>query len=308
MATVGIPIFIAVPSTLNDIGFQLPTAWEKTRPSKHTIDHWRTGDALGAVGGHLCDFVDFDPRNGSDTAEAYLYAKGMMPNSYGTATTPSGGRHEVIAPLGLRKGKRDGIDYQGGDTNGRGRGFVFISPTARRSKITGEMRMYQWHAHPDIGRLHTDALTDTSGQKFGGWVKEKQNSGGGQPGGQTVFTGRFFIHERHTGRIPPGLGHDAIVSFCGYLLKKYPGITWSDYEGLCKARWQEFDQSAFTWDWDECLYQITHCWDNLVRGDAYEVWVKTQNPFHGIIRNPTATPFAGRIGNPTATPYAAAGR
>ena len=45
---------------------------------------------------------------------------------------------QVIARLHAREGLRDGIDYQGGDDDGRGRGFVFIAPTVRPSKVTGE--------------------------------------------------------------------------------------------------------------------------------------------------------------------------
>jgi hypothetical protein len=271
LAINGIPIFVAPPSTLNDIGFLLPNGWEKTRANKHVLDHWRPGDALCAVGGHLCDFVDIDPRNGGDLSWEHLCANGIPPRSYGTASTPSGGTHQVIAPLRLRKGKRDGIDYQGGDGDGRGRGFVFISPTVRPSKITGEMRMYQWINEPDLASLVFDGETDTSGGAFRQWITEKpKKSGNSQGGGGTVYTGKFHIDATHTGPIRPGQGHDAIIALCGYLLKKYPDISWTDYEELCRARWQEFDQSQFAWDWDECLYQITNCWDSFERGKPYD--------------------------------------
>jgi hypothetical protein len=301
MATVGIPIFIAVPDPRGltksgkATGFALPDKWEKTRPNKHLVDYWRPGDALCAVGGHLCDFMDTDPRNGGDQALEYLRTNGMLPCSYGTASTPSGGTHHVIAPLRLRKGKRNGIDYQGGDADGNGRGFVFIAPTVRPSKITGEMRMYQWDAHPDLGQLLTTALSDTSGEKFAQWVSEKEQKPHAKGGTGSAGS----VAADHIGVIRPGTGHDKMTAFCGYLLKKYPEISFDEYLRRCEARWRDFDQSSFTWTWDECRANpVEDCWDRFERGAPFSVWVKTRKrkrtPFAGVIGSATATPFTGK--------------
>jgi hypothetical protein len=307
MATVGIPIFIAPPSTINDIGFLLPNKWEKTRPNKYVVDNWRTGDALCAVGGHLCDFVDVDPRNSGDQALEYLRTNGMLPRSYGTAFTPSGGIHHVIAPLRLRKGKRHGIDYQGGDADGNGRGFVFISPTVRPSKVTGELLPYRWIAEPDLGRLLAYGAGDFSGEKFGQWVKEKDRKPDRDGGTETAgpFGTAGFVAADHTGVIRPGTGHDKMTAFCGYLLKKYPDISFDEYVRRCEVRWQDFDQSSFTWTWEQCRANpVEDCWNRFERGSPFSAWVKTKRtkrtPFTGTIGDCTATPFMGRRGRGTA--------
>jgi hypothetical protein len=61
MARVGIPIFTAEPTTVTELGFLLPTKWEQTRPNIYTLDYWRPGMALCALGGVICDFIDIDP-------------------------------------------------------------------------------------------------------------------------------------------------------------------------------------------------------------------------------------------------------
>jgi len=149
---------------------------------------------------------------------------------------------------------------------------------------------------------------DDTGQHFRDWITQKERSDSPSGIGESVYTGGFYIDAKHTGRIPPGMGHDALISLCGYLLKKYPDISWTDYKGLCYARWQEFDQSQFTWEWREAEYQIQKCWDTFERGKMFDEWMKTQNPFQGLISNPTAKPFTGTITDPTARPYIEAGR
>jgi hypothetical protein len=172
MAKAGIPIFTANAASNpdNDLGFYLPKGWQQTRPNVHHIDYWKPGMALCAVGGVVADFVDVDPRNGGDMPADRLKAKGHWPNSYGRACTPSGGTHDLIAPLGIRKAKREGIDYQGGDKNGQGRGFVFIAPTVRPSKVTGEHLPYRWEAEPDLEALLNG---DDTGVQFKEWVSEE---------------------------------------------------------------------------------------------------------------------------------------
>jgi hypothetical protein len=87
-----------------------------------------------------------------------------------------------------------------------------------------------------------------------------------------------------------------MTAFCGYLLKKYPDISLDEYIRRCEVRWQDFDQSSFTWTWDECRANpVEDCWDRFERGAPFSVWVKTQQtPFTGLIGDCTATPFTGR--------------
>jgi hypothetical protein len=178
---------------------------------------------------------------------------------------------------------------------------VFIAPTVRPSKITGELRMYEWQACPDLGQLLTTALSDTSGEKFGEWVKEKDRKPHRDGGTKTAgpFGTASSVAADHTGVIRPGTGHDKMTAFCGYLLKKYPEISFEEYLRRCEARWQDFDQSSFTWTWDECrLNPVEDCWDRFERGAPF-------NPLHTYKRRQRA--YTGPVGSATATPYAERG-
>jgi hypothetical protein len=298
MSQIGIPVFTAQPTTLNRLGFLLPTGWERTRPNKYNVDHWQPGMALCAVGGVLCDFIDIDPRNGGHDGIASVNASGGFPYSYGRAATPSGGTYDLVAPLGIGKTKRDGIDLQGGKPDRTSRGFVFIAPTIRVSKVTGQPAPYRWINTPDLGSLLVQYQSDPTGSHFRDWITEEQRRSSGYSG-TTTYMGSFAIDAKHTGLIPSGQGHEKLVSFCGYLLKKYPDISWDDYVGLCHARWQEFDQSAFTWSWEDCRDDlVADCFRRFNRGAPFADWVKTQGPhqFTGIVPDPTARTFvsAGR--------------
>ena len=146
----GIPVFAAEPDGKG--GHLLPAKWQLTVPSMMWIEKWRPGWGLGAVGGHAGDFLDEDPRHGGDESVAELLALSQMPRAYGVAETPSGGRHYLIAPLheGRMSRVMPGLDYQGGRPDGTGRAFVWIAPTVRASKVTGEMVAYRWTQEPDL--------------------------------------------------------------------------------------------------------------------------------------------------------------
>lgn len=271
MAEFGIPIFTARPDTrgLTEVGrqtgFMLPKGWEMTQPNPAAVDRWEPGMALCALGGVAADFIDIDPRNGGDLAAKQLEADGLYPHSYGQQRTPSGGFHHLISPLGIRKAKRDGIDYQGGDLEGNGRGFVFIAPTVRPSKETGEMVAYRWAWAPDLEALRAAKGVDKSGVYFTEWVTTKPSSNGQHSG-----NGTRTRESDHAGRIPPGQGHDTMVSYCGVLLQKYPDIELTEYVERCRARWEEFDQSKFRWTWQECLKNpVMDCWHRFGRGEPY---------------------------------------
>lgn len=154
MAAAGIPIFVAAPLPGSKVGFALPDGWEHTEARASAVDQWRPGWALCAVGGHACDFIDVDPRNGGTESAERLWQAGSWPASYGQAATPSGGIHEIIQPLRVGKGELvAGVDLQGGRPDGGGRGFVFIAPTVRASKVDGIARPYRWLTEPDLLKL-----------------------------------------------------------------------------------------------------------------------------------------------------------
>jgi hypothetical protein len=169
MAMSGIPIFTAAPCLGRSCtpecqartrgegvkaGYHLPPRWDQTKADPRAVDAWVPGMALCAVGGYSCDFLDCDPRNGGVESSERLFQAGQWPNSYGQQITPSGGFHELIQPLRTGKGTpAPGIDVQGGRLDGTGRGFVFLAPTVRASKVDGVARPYRWTIEPDLPRL-----------------------------------------------------------------------------------------------------------------------------------------------------------
>lgn len=154
LAAAGVPLFLADPAPGTKVGWHLPPGWEHTPVSTGVPDRWRPGMALCAVGGHVLDVLDVDPRNGGLASSEALWKAGHWPVSYGSAHTPSGGTHELIQPLGCGKGELvPGVDLQGGRPDGTGRGFVFIAPTVRKSKVDGVARPYRWSVEPDLERL-----------------------------------------------------------------------------------------------------------------------------------------------------------
>lgn len=198
MAEAGIPIFVARPCPSGPFGdresgsggqchrpghgaggveYDLPAGWQKTTPAASAgwIDSWRPGDALAAVGGWAADFLDEDPRNGGDASVGELHAAGAWPVVFGEASTKSGGRHYVVSAMRERKvtGLLPGLDYQGGDETGQGRGFVWIAPTIGLSKAhTDESgrpvaRPYAWTQEPDLEWL-SDFGRDARGASLDG--------------------------------------------------------------------------------------------------------------------------------------------
>lgn len=163
----GVPVFVAPPAADSPLGFKLPPRWETSTPNLDVVNRWKPGWALAAVCGHALDVLDVDPRNGGDAGAAGLRAAGMWPNSYGQAATPSGGTHDLIAPLRVGKGvPAEGVDLQGGREDGTGRGFVFIAPTVRVAKDgphKGKPTPYRWIVEPDVDRLAESVTTDDSG-------------------------------------------------------------------------------------------------------------------------------------------------
>lgn len=199
LAGAGVPLFAAEPALdgtgrwnpkggSGGTGYWLPPHWHLALPDPGAVAAWRPGMALCAVGGHAADFLDVDPRNGGATGEAELRTAGAWPVSYGRAATPSGGTHDLIAPLGVGssgRGKpKPGIDVKGGDPSGDGRGFVFVAPTVRASKVDGTMRPYRWLVAPDLAGLCA-AADDRSGAALADMVRVARTATNGhQPSAQ----------------------------------------------------------------------------------------------------------------------------
>lgn len=169
----GVPVFVAEPALDRDgnwqdkggsggTGYRLPRNWQNTPADPATLDGWKPGMALCAVMGHTVDALDVDPRNGGTDSLAAMVAVGLVPVSYGEQETPSGGRHYLIAALGVHSldGVRPGVDLKAGADDG-GRGFVFLAPTARVSKATGEVVAYRWAEPPDLTALALIGGDDT---------------------------------------------------------------------------------------------------------------------------------------------------
>ncbi len=159
----GVPVFAAPPNPERPGQYILPRAWQGTVPDHAQLDRWRPGWALGAVGGHAADFLDFDPRNGGDESRKELALQGQMPRAFGVQATPSGGTHLIVSRTGERKatGFMPGVDLQAGsdepdEGGGHGRGFIYIAPTVRPSKAPetlGQLRPYTWATTPDLEYL-----------------------------------------------------------------------------------------------------------------------------------------------------------
>ncbi|MGN6272167.1 MAG: bifunctional DNA primase/polymerase [Protaetiibacter sp.] len=155
----GVPLFLAKPALgddgqwdplggANHCGYWLPARWQKSTPDLGVVDRWKPGLALCAVMGQGLDVLDIDPRNGGDKTAERWKAEGIYPKVYATAATPSGGTHDFIASLGVKTKHHEGIDIQAGAPGGEGRGLVFLAPTVKVSKATGEIASYRWEVSP----------------------------------------------------------------------------------------------------------------------------------------------------------------
>jgi len=178
LAEAGVPLFLARPDG-SALGFALPQGWERTETDPGVVDRWKPGWALCAVMGHVVDAVDVDPRNGGSWESLEEALEGHLPEVYGKASTPSGGEHYLVASLGVRKVQDlvPGVDLQAGNGDGAGRGFIFLAPTVRESKETGELRSYGWEVDPDVGMLLLSG--DESGRALEELARQRQNSGRG---------------------------------------------------------------------------------------------------------------------------------
>jgi hypothetical protein len=164
--------------------------WQKRTPSHEEVDRWREGEALCAVTGTTFDVLDIDPRNGGLLSFKRLSKElgDDGPEVYWEVATPSGGRHLYIAGLAIGKhtGFLKGLDLQGGKDDGTGRGFVFLPPTVRPSKVTGETLHYRSKTDP----LRPSAV-DTGCELLRDYVLESL----GSPADTVYRTGRAPVDQ-----------------------------------------------------------------------------------------------------------------
>ncbi len=171
LAAAGIPIFVAPADPGSRIGFKLPMGWENTPADPAAVDAWTPGAALCLVTGHGLDLLDVDLHKGGDPAGL----EGGAPTSYGAALTPSGGVHSFIRSIGVasRDNVLPGVDVKAGAPDGKGRGFAFIAPTVKTSKVTGQPAAYRWAQAPDITRLAaalSGEVADASGAQLAAMI------------------------------------------------------------------------------------------------------------------------------------------
>lgn len=268
----GVPLFVAPPHVDGECvpwckgtsvsGFHLPRRWETSTPTLDVVNRWRPGWALCAVMGHRIDLLDVDPRNGGDTTVGGLKAAGAWPTSYGQAATPSGGTHDFIAALAV--GSRDniapGVDVKGGRPDGDGRGFAFIAPTVRVSKTTGQPERYRWLIEPNLDELDDD----DSGATIADMIQRARgNPTEATPAAPVSLPdGLTGPHNPHTGPIPDGTRHAALVSYAGHL-RNLPGLTLAEAENLMRARWSDCAQppaARYPVTWEEAHDKLTDVW------------------------------------------------
>jgi hypothetical protein len=268
-----VPVFIAPPNPSKKVGFDLPGKWEQTKPDVSVVDRWKPGWAICAVGGVVADFVDVDPRNGGNDPAKLMMADGNWPHSYGRAVTPSGGTHDIISPLGIGKDARDGIDYQGGAPDGSGRGFVFIAPTVRPSKVTGEPVAYRWTREPDFGDMAA-FKADNSGHYFAGWVTTKASANGHQVNGES-FTDPgggvewFELPEV----IKEGERDDFLFKLASSM--RAQSINYAMGKVMMETAWKRCEQPPIAktkFSWDEALAKLDGAYDRYPggRSEGYE--------------------------------------
>lgn len=193
LAELGVPLFLAFAD--DEGGFKPRKQWQLSQPGTSAITEWRPGDALCAVTGHRYDVFDFDPQNGGIFADFLTECadRDIELAVQAITRTPSGGYHVWINSLGHRnsgpRGISQGVDYRGGTSDGKGRGFVFIAPTVKRSKTDGQLREYAWldvdFAGPDNGRALYDLLRQWRPAGFANGAQSGQvgAANGGNAGG-----------------------------------------------------------------------------------------------------------------------------
>lgn len=266
LAECGVPIFLARPGNdhASGTGYTLPPGWQKTKPDSGVLDDWEPGMAVCAVMGHTVDGIDLDPRSGGALPPEYT------PTSYGRQTTPSGGTHDLVAPLGVRSkdGLFPGVDVKAGRPDGAGRGFLFIAPTQRVSKETGEVARYEWETRPNLDELMLIGNDDS-----GHLLAERIRGGQREDGPSRGYVGPAFA-ELTPGQQSMAKTHlDERVEYWRDLLQD--ARTWPEGETDHKGRGWEALTRDFAWAL--ASYAATD-WMPLTDSEAEDLYRATLPP------------------------------
>jgi replicative DNA helicase len=270
LAAAGIPVLVAYPDPEGKTpsgratGYALRTGWQATTPNPDYVSAWKPGLALVAVMGCGLDLVDIDPRNGGD-AKALT---GIVPDVIGMARSPSGGYHLFVRSMGVRSrdGVLPGIDVKAGDPDGQGRGFAFIAPTMRPSKVTGKLAAYEWVNLPDVAKLNgvTGAGSALADLVRGAHGSRKTLAAAG-------FAQPDQIERKHAGPIPYGEHHSQLVSYAGWLRTKAIPLR-PEAETLMLRRLTDVVQPSGAarpvYTQEEALAELYDVYDRYDAGDA----------------------------------------
>lgn len=188
LAECGVPIFVG---KVTENGGLL-AHWKEAKADPSVVDKWKPGMALCAVMGHVVDAIDVDPRNEGHIDVLRSALGGELPRVYGVQSTPSGGKHYLIASLNVRKVGEvvKGVDIQAGNSDGAGRGVLFLAPTVRINKTTNEPGTYTWEQQPDLGPLLLD--DDESGAALAALVDAKHSQTRGTLDAQGSYEGASY--------------------------------------------------------------------------------------------------------------------
>ena len=258
LISAGIPVFAAVPVVDAEgewdpaggcCGYRLPSGWQNIEPDMRWLDPaapgfankaWRPGWALAAVMGRGVDLLDIDPRNGGDLSREQLVEAGVWPRVYAAASTPSGGTHEFVASMnvGSRDGVRAGFDVKGGLVNGGSRGFAFLSPTVKLSKVTSELLAYQWTDVAGLAVLGSDL--DGTGQNIAELVRQARPQKAHKAATATSAAPAVPLSVGEVPGIPGGQRHKQLVSYAGWLRNR--GLSLDEATRLMRARWEQCAQ------------------------------------------------------------------
>ena len=151
----GIPVFtftLRLDATNNVVGY--PTGWQRTEVHNSNLDQAAPGCAFGILGGHGVDVIDVDPRNGGDVEEVHADLLAFKVPIIAIVSTPGGGAHFYISSTGRAKKTNlaPGVDYIGGTSEGKSRGFTFAPGTTRPKYPNGR---YTWVLEPQWELLGT---------------------------------------------------------------------------------------------------------------------------------------------------------
>lgn len=124
----GAPLFLLRDRTDGPIKgrYAAPRGWQHTTADTNddVLDGYAPGCGVAMVCGQVFDVIDVDPRNGGKGSLASMIRDGLVPVVLHVVTTPSGGWHLYVEPLGVGKfNPLPGIDVQAGGA------FVLVPPS-----------------------------------------------------------------------------------------------------------------------------------------------------------------------------------